>query len=54
MQFEEGEKDFAMLQHKFEIKHKDGGKETGTSTLCEYGDLKGYSSMANLVGLRVA
>lgn len=51
MQFEEGERDFVMLQHKFEIEHKDGSKETRTSTLCEYGDPKGYSAMAKLVGV---
>lgn len=50
MQYEEGERDFVMLQHKFEIEHKDGKKETKTSTLCEYGDPKGYSAMARLVG----
>lgn len=51
MQFEEGERDFVMLQHKFEIENKDGSKETRTSTLCEYGDPKGYSAMAKLVGV---
>ena len=51
MQFEEGERDFVMLQHKFEIEHKDGKKETRTSTLVEYGDPKGYSAMAKLVGV---
>ncbi|ESZ90630.1 saccharopine dehydrogenase [Sclerotinia borealis F-4128] len=51
MQFEEGERDFVLLQHKFEIEHKDGKKETRTSTLVEYGDPKGYSAMAKLVGV---
>lgn len=51
MQFEEGERDFVMLQHKFVIEHKDGSKETRTSTLLEYGDPKGYSAMAKLVGI---
>ena len=51
MQFEEGERDFVMLQHKFEIEHKDGRRETRTSTLCEYGDPKGYSAMAKTVGV---
>jgi len=51
MQFEEGERDFLMLQNKFEIEHKDGSKETRTSTLCEYGDPKCYSAMAKLVGV---
>jgi len=51
MQFEDNERDLVMLQHKFEIEHKDGSKETRTSTLCEYGDPKGYSAMAKLVGV---
>lgn len=51
MQFEEGERDFVMLQHKFVIEHKNGNKETRTSTLVEYGDPKGYSAMAKLVGV---
>ncbi|KAJ3458542.1 hypothetical protein MRS44_012651 [Fusarium solani] len=51
MQFEEGERDLVMLQHKFEIEHKDGSRETRTSTLVEYGDPKGYSVMARLVGV---
>lgn len=51
MEFEEGERDFVMLQHKFGIQHADGSLETRTSTLCEYGDPKGYSAMAKLVGV---
>ncbi|PQE31346.1 saccharopine dehydrogenase protein [Rutstroemia sp. NJR-2017a WRK4] len=54
MQFEEGERDLVMLQHKFEIENKDGSKETRTSTLCEYGapiGSGGYSAMAKLVGV---
>jgi saccharopine dehydrogenase (NADP+, L-glutamate forming) len=38
-----------MLQHKFEIEHKDGIKETRTSTLVDYSDPNGYSSMVKLV-----
>lgn len=51
MQYEKDERDMVMLQHKFEIEHKDGSKETRTSTLADYGDPKGYSSMAKLVGV---
>lgn len=51
MQYEPGERDLVMLQHKFEIEHKDGRKETRTSTLVDYGDPNGYSSMAKLVGV---
>jgi outer membrane cobalamin receptor len=31
--------------------YKDGSHETRTSTLCEYGDSKGYSAIAKLVGV---
>lgn len=51
MQYEKDERDMVMLQHKFEIEHKDGSKETRTSTLADFGDPKGYSSMAKLVGV---
>jgi len=51
VQYEESERDFVILQHKFGIEHKDGSKEIRTSTLCEYDDLKGYSAMAKLVGI---
>lgn len=54
MQYEEGERDMVMLQHKFEIEHKDGSRETRTSTLVENGDPKGYSAMAKLVGVPCA
>lgn len=46
-----------MLQHKFEIEHSNGSKETRTSTLCEYGapyGASGYSAMAKLVGVPAA
>lgn len=33
MQYEEGERDFVLLQHKFGIEWKDGKKETRTSTV---------------------
>jgi saccharopine dehydrogenase (NADP+, L-glutamate forming) len=52
MQFKEGERDFVMLQHKFEVENKDDSKETRTPpTLIKYGDPKGYSVMARLVGV---
>ncbi|KAH8656629.1 Apo Saccharopine reductase [Tricladium varicosporioides] len=57
MQFEEGERDLVILQHKFEIENKDGTRETRTSTLCEYGaptGTGGYSAMAKLVGVPCA
>lgn len=43
-----------MLQHKFEIEHADGKKETRTSTLCEYGEPNGTTAMAKLVGVPCA
>ncbi len=51
MQYDEGERDMVVLQHKLGIEHKDGSNETRTSTLCDYGDSKRYSSMARLVGV---
>jgi saccharopine dehydrogenase (NADP+, L-glutamate forming) len=55
MQYEAGERDLVMLQHKFEIVYPDGREETRTSTLVDYGDDKGgYSSMAKLVGVPCA
>lgn len=57
MQYTEGERDMVMLQHKFFIEHKDGRKETRTSTLVEYGEKEGsggYSAMAKLVGVPCA
>lgn len=54
MQFEAGERDLVFLQHKFEIEHKSGEKETRTSTMVEYGDVSkegGYSAMAKTVGI---
>ena len=54
MQYEAGERDMVMLQHKFSIEHADGKKETRTSTLVDYGDPNGYSSMAKLVGVPCA
>lgn len=57
MQYEPGERDFVMLQHKFFIEWADGRKETRTSTLAEYGAPEGsggYSAMAKLVGVPCA
>ena len=57
MQYEKGERDFVLLQHKFEIEWSDGRKEMRTSTLCEYGEPEGsdgYSAMAKLVGVPCA
>lgn len=54
MQYEEGERDLVCLQHKFGIEWADGTTETRTSTLVDYGNPEGYSSMAKLVGVPCA
>lgn len=54
MQYEDGERDLVCLQHKFGIEWADGSKETRTSTLVDYGNPEGYSSMAKLVGVPCA
>lgn len=54
MQYEEGERDCVILQHKFGIEWANGETETRTSTLVDIGDPNGYSSMAKLVGIPCA
>ncbi|PRT55587.1 Saccharopine dehydrogenase [NADP(+), L-glutamate-forming] [Wickerhamiella sorbophila] len=58
MQFDRGERDLVMLQHKFGIEWADGKKEVRTSTLVMNGDPTGqpdgYSAMARLVGVPCA
>lgn len=54
MQYEEGERDLVVLQHKFGIEWANGEYETRTSTMVDYGDPKGYSSMAKTVGIPCA
>lgn len=54
MQYEEGEKDMVCLQHKFEIEWANGETETRTSSVVDFGDPNGYSSMAKLVGVPCA
>lgn len=51
MQFGPKERDMLLLQHKFVIINKDGSEETRTSTLCDFGEVGGYSAMAKLVGV---
>ncbi|CAG8485602.1 12307_t:CDS:10 [Funneliformis mosseae] len=51
MQYEQGERDMVILQHKFEVELKDGTRETWTSTLLEYGKPQGPSAMATTVGI---
>lgn len=58
MQFEKGERDLVILQHKFGVEWADKSTETRTSTLVAYGDPTGqpggYSAMARLVGVPCA
>lgn len=54
MQYEEGERDLVCLQHKFGIEWANGETEIRTSTLVDYGNPDGYSSMAKLVGVPCA
>ena len=51
MQYEQGERDLVMLQHKFIVEWADGKEDTITSTLESYGIPDGYSAMATLVGV---
>ncbi|EKM50842.1 uncharacterized protein PHACADRAFT_262714, partial [Phanerochaete carnosa HHB-10118-sp] len=51
MQYERGERDLVMLQHKFIVEWADGKVDTLTSTLEAYGVPDGYSAMALTVGL---
>ncbi|THH28928.1 hypothetical protein EUX98_g5258 [Antrodiella citrinella] len=51
MQYEEGERDLVMLQHKFFVEWADGTENILTSTLEAYGDPTGYSAMALTVGV---
>jgi len=52
--YEPGERDMVMLQHRFEIKAKDGSDQVLTSTLLDYGQSNGTTSMAKLVGVPCA
>ncbi|KAI8892492.1 Saccharopine dehydrogenase [Globomyces pollinis-pini] len=54
MQYEEGERDMVMLQHKFEIEWADKSKETRTSTGLWFGKPGGDSAMATTVGVPCA
>ncbi|KAK6205566.1 seventh step in lysine biosynthesis pathway [Scheffersomyces amazonensis] len=54
MQYEEGERDLVVLQHKFGIEWANGETEVRTSTLVDYGVPGGYSSMAKTVGVPCA
>jgi len=52
--YKSGEKDMAVLQHKFVIKKSDGHRYFITSVLKETGDPQGFSAMAKTVGYPAA
>lgn len=54
LQYEEGERDMIVLQHKFDVKYPDNTKERITSTLIDFGIPHGDSSMSRTVGLPAA
>lgn len=54
MQYEDGERDMVMLQHKFGIEWADGSKELRTSTGLWFGEPNGDSAMAQTVGIPCA
>lgn len=53
MQYDRDERDLVILQHAFGIEWADGRKEKRTSTLVQYGEINGFSAMAQTVGYPV-
>lgn len=53
MQYAPGERDMLVLQHQFEAEYADG-KERIVSTMVDFGQPHGYTSMARTVGLPAA
>lgn len=53
MQYAPGERDMLVLQHQFEAEYADG-KERIISTMVDFGQPHGYTSMARTVGLPAA
>jgi len=54
LQYEDGERDMIILQHRIEASYKNGKKERITSTLIDYGIPHGDFSMSRTVGLPAA
>jgi len=54
MQYQPGERDMVMLQHKFEVELKDGTKQTRTTTGLWFGIPNGDTAMATTVGVPCA
>merc|ERR1712146_332501 len=53
MQYAEGQRDMLLMQHKYEIEYDDR-VEYRSTTMVDYGDPKGWSSMARLVSIPMA
>ena len=54
LQYEDGERDMLILIHDFLVEYPNGGKEKISSTMIDYGDPNGDSSMSRTVSLPAA
>ncbi|HEU4522516.1 MAG TPA: saccharopine dehydrogenase C-terminal domain-containing protein, partial [Thermoanaerobaculia bacterium] len=54
LQYERGERDMALLQHRFEATFSDGTHERIEASLVTYGEANGDTAMSRLVGLPAA
>lgn len=54
LRYEPGERDMAVLQHRFEVSYGDGRQETIVSGVTAFGEPHGDTAMSRLVGLPAA
>ncbi|MBC7348518.1 MAG: saccharopine dehydrogenase NADP-binding domain-containing protein [Candidatus Aminicenantes bacterium] len=54
LKYREGERDMTVLQHQITVEYPAKGRELVTSTLIDFGQPRGHSSMSRTVGLPVA
>jgi len=54
LKYREGERDMTVLQHQITVEYPGKGRELVTSTLIDFGQPHGHSSMSRTVGLPVA